>query len=58
VNVYKKLYLKFMELRAVNQNNVLDLNLLRTEKSTLVEKIRGLDENLLEVQLQLEVHRQ
>jgi hypothetical protein len=39
-----------MELRAVNQKNVLDLNLLRTEKSTLLEKIRGLEENLLEVQ--------
>jgi RNA-binding protein YhbY len=36
VNVYRKLYLKIMELRALNQKNVLDLNLLRTEKSTLV----------------------
>lgn len=52
--VYKKLYLKFMELREVNQKTVLDLNLLKTKKSTLLEKIKGLEEELLKVQLQLE----
>jgi hypothetical protein len=42
--VYKKFYLKFMKLREVNQKNVLDLNLLKIEKRTLLEKIRGLEE--------------
>jgi hypothetical protein len=30
--VYKKLYIKFMKLREVNQKNVLELNLLQIEK--------------------------
>jgi hypothetical protein len=37
--VYKKLYIKLME---VNQKNVLELNLLKTEKNTFIGKIKGL----------------
>jgi hypothetical protein len=46
--IYKTLYLKFTKLRKVNQKIVLELNLLWTEKSTLINKIKGLEDKLVE----------
>jgi hypothetical protein len=36
---YKILYVKFMKLRETNQKNVLELNSMKTERSTLLQKI-------------------
>jgi hypothetical protein len=44
--VYKTLFIKFMKLREVNQKNVLELNIMQTEKSTLLQKIKGLEDGL------------
>jgi hypothetical protein len=33
---------------------VLELNLLKTEKSTFIDKIKGLEDKLVEAQMQLE----
>jgi hypothetical protein len=43
-----------MKLREVNQMNVLELNLLKTEKNTFIDKIKGLEDKLVEAQVQLE----
>jgi hypothetical protein len=53
-DAYKVLHIKFMKLRETHQQNVLELNSMKTEKSTLLHKITDLEDKLLEAQLQLE----
>jgi hypothetical protein len=43
-----------MKLMEVNEKNVLELNMLQTERSTLLHKIKGLEDELVEAQLQSE----
>jgi predicted nucleic acid-binding Zn-ribbon protein len=43
-----------MKLRETSQQNVLELNDLKTEKSTLLQKIKNLEDELIEAQLKLE----
>jgi hypothetical protein len=45
---YKVLYIKFMKLRETHQQNVLELNSIKTEKSTLLRKITNLEDKLLD----------
>jgi vacuolar-type H+-ATPase subunit I/STV1 len=52
--VYDKLYIKFMELKEVNQNNVQKLILYETERNKQIERIRSLENELIESQVQLE----
>jgi hypothetical protein len=52
--VYNKLYIKFMELREVNQQNIQKLNLYETERSKQIERIKILEEELIESQVSLE----
>jgi len=47
---YKILYVKFLKLRETRQQYVLELNNLKTEKSTLLLKITNLEGKLLEAQ--------
>jgi hypothetical protein len=51
---YKVLYIKFLKLTEICQQNVQELNSFQTEKSSLLIKIQDLEENLLETQLQLD----
>jgi hypothetical protein len=51
---YKTLYIEFEKLREGPKQHIHDLNSLKTEKSSLLQKIQELDEKLLETQLQLE----
>jgi hypothetical protein len=51
---YKTLFLKFVNLRETNQKNVLELKMLKTKKSTLLQKFKDLEDELIEAQLQLE----
>jgi hypothetical protein len=51
---YKILYVEFEKLREARKQYIHDLNSLQTEKSSLLLKIQGLKEKLLETQLQLE----
>jgi hypothetical protein len=51
---YKTLYVEFEKLREARKQHIHDLNSLQTEKSLLLLKIQGLEEKLLETQLQLE----
>jgi hypothetical protein len=51
---YKILYVEFEKLREARKQHIHDLNSLQTEKSSLQLKIQGLEEKLLEIQLQLE----
>jgi hypothetical protein len=51
--VYNKLYVKFMKLREVNQQNVQKLNLFEMERSKMIEKIKCLEGKLIESQMQL-----
>jgi hypothetical protein len=43
-----------MKLRERHEQNVLELNNVKTEKCTLLQKITDLEDKLLEAQLQLE----
>jgi hypothetical protein len=43
-----------MKLREVNQKNVPEIKMLLLERSTLLQKIKGLEDELVETQLQLE----
>jgi hypothetical protein len=43
-----------MELREVNQQNVQKLTLFEMERSKMIEKIKCLEEELIESQVQLE----
>jgi hypothetical protein len=47
-------YVEFLKLREKYKQQVLDLNSLKTEKTTMLIKINDLEERLLETQLQLE----
>jgi hypothetical protein len=51
---YKTLYIEYEKLREGRMQHLYDLNNLQTEKSSLLLKIQGLEEKLLETQLQLE----
>lgn len=51
---YQLQYIEFLKLREKYKQQVLDLNNLRTEKTTMLIKINDLEERLLETQLQLE----
>jgi hypothetical protein len=51
---YKTLYVEFEKLREARKQHIHDLNNLQAEKSLLLLKIKGLEEKLLETQLQLE----
>jgi hypothetical protein len=53
---YKTLYVEFEKLREARKQYIHELNSLQTEKSSLLLKIQGLEEKLLETQLQLESH--
>jgi hypothetical protein len=52
--VYNKLYVKSTELREVNKQHVKRLNDLEIERSKLIEKIKCLEDELIESQMQLE----
>jgi predicted nuclease with TOPRIM domain len=51
---YTTLYVEFEKLREAHKQHIHDLNSLQTEKSLLLLNIQGLEEKLLETQLQLE----
>jgi hypothetical protein len=51
---YKILYVEFKKLREARKQHIHDMNSIQTEKSSLLLKIQGLEEKLLETQLQLE----
>jgi hypothetical protein len=51
---YKTLYAEFEKLREARKQHIHELNSLQKEKSSLLLKIQGLKEKLLETQLQLE----
>jgi hypothetical protein len=51
---YQLQYLEFLKLREKYKQQVLELNNLRIEKTTILIKINDLEERLLETQLQLE----
>jgi len=52
---YKILYVEFEKLREAHKQGIHDLNRLQIEKSSLLLKIQGIKEKLLETQLQLEM---
>jgi len=47
-------YIELLKLREKYKQQVLELNSLKTEKTTMLIKINYLEERLLETQLQLE----
>jgi hypothetical protein len=51
---YKTLYVEFEKLREAHKQHIHDLNSSQTEKSSLLLKMQGLEEKLLETQVQLE----
>jgi hypothetical protein len=51
---YKILCVKFLKIKETRQQHVLELNGLKTERSTMLIKITDLEEKLLEAQLQIE----
>jgi len=51
---YKILYVEFKEMREARKKHIHDLNSLQTKKSSLLLKMQGLGEKLLETQLQLD----
>jgi hypothetical protein len=51
---YQLQYVEILKLREKYKQQVLELNTLRTEKTTMLIKINDLEERLLETQLQLE----
>jgi hypothetical protein len=53
-SAYQLQYVEFLKLREKYKQQVLDLNSLKTEKTTMLIKINDLEERLLETQLQLE----
>jgi hypothetical protein len=52
--VYNKLYIKFMKSREINQENVQKLSIYETGRSKQIERIKNLEDELIESQLQLE----
>jgi uncharacterized protein YbaR (Trm112 family) len=53
-SAYQLEYVEFLKLREKYKQQVLELNSLRTEKTSMLIKINDLEERLLETQLQLE----
>jgi hypothetical protein len=53
-SAYQIQYVEFLKLREKYKQQVLELDSLRTEKTSLLTKINDLEERLLETQLQLE----
>jgi hypothetical protein len=53
-SAYQLQYVEFLKLREKYKQQVLELNNLRTEKTSMLIKINDLEERLLETQLQLE----
>jgi hypothetical protein len=51
---YQLQYVEFLKRREKYKQQVLELNTLRTKKTTMLIKINDLEERLLETQLQLE----
>jgi hypothetical protein len=51
---YKVLYIKFLKLTETRQQHMHELNSVQTKKTSLLLKIKDLEEKLLETQLQLE----
>jgi hypothetical protein len=51
---YQLQYVEFLKMREKYKQQVLELNSLRTEKTTMLIKNNDLEERLLETQLQLE----
>jgi len=54
LTAYQLQYIKFLKLREKYKQQVLELNNLRTENTTMLIKINDLEGRLLETQLQLE----
>jgi predicted nucleic acid-binding Zn-ribbon protein len=53
-SAYQLQYVEFLKLREKYKQRVLELNSLKTEKTTILIKINDLEERLLETKLQLE----
>jgi hypothetical protein len=53
-SAYQLQYVEFLKLREKYKQQVLELNSLKTEKTSILIKISDLEERLLETQLQLE----
>jgi hypothetical protein len=53
-SAYQLQYVEFLKLREKYKQHVLELNSLRTEKTSMLIKINDLEERLLETQFQLE----
>jgi len=51
---YCVMYMELMKLRESNQKKVIKLNTMKTERDTLLQKITGLEDKLMDAQLQLE----
>lgn len=51
---YCVLYMELMKLRESNQKKVMNLNTMKTERDTLLQKIKDLEDKLMDAQLQLE----
>jgi hypothetical protein len=54
LSAYQLQYVEFLKLREKYKQQVLELNNIRTEKTSILIKIHDLEERLLETQLQLE----
>jgi ABC-type phosphate transport system auxiliary subunit len=54
-SAYQLQYVEFLKLREKYKQLVLELNSLRTEKTSMLIKIKDLEDRLLETQLQLEI---
>jgi hypothetical protein len=48
------MYMELMNLRESNQKKVIKLNKMKTERDTLLQKIKDLEVKLMDAQLQLE----
>jgi hypothetical protein len=51
---YCVMYMELMKLRESNQKKVIKLNMMKTERDTLLQKITDLEDKLMDAQLQLE----
>jgi hypothetical protein len=53
-SAYQLQFVEFLKIREKCKQQILELNSLRTEKTSMLIKINDLEERLLETQLQLE----
>jgi hypothetical protein len=51
---YCVIYMELMKLRKSNQKKVIKLNTMKTERDMLLQKITGMEDKLMDAQLQLE----